>query len=158
VQKVFESYRTLWAGIFEQLGGAVFWAAEEYGNKVINEKRLDISTDDLVKVDLRELSAAISLFTDRRLIPHKTAMLKVLQTLGIENAQEIVMEFGDKMEDEYKSIYHTQPSSSAPVIRDTDGEGGGKQVGGVGQQGDEDKETKLGIRPGSEKRITRRTM
>jgi hypothetical protein len=158
VQKVFEAYRTLWAGIFNEYGRVVFWAIEEYGGQQVADKRLDVSGDPLVTMNIRDLASAMSLLVDRQLVPFQTAMLKALQTLGVENAQELVMEHGAELEARYEQMMQAIPSAAEPVRREGDGEGHGVRSGGHGQRGgQESRDTQLGTRPGSEKRTVLRT-
>jgi hypothetical protein len=158
VQKVFEAYRTLWAGIFNEYGRVVFWAIGEYGGQQVADKRLDVSGDPLVTMNIRDLASAMSLLVDRQLVPFQTAMLKALQTLGVENAQELVMEHGAELEARYEQMMQAIPSAAEPVRREGDGEGHGVRSGGHGQRGgQESRDTQLGTRPGSEKRTVLRT-
>ena len=157
-QKVFEDYRTLWHGGFGDIAAVVFWGLSTYGGSTFQDERVDVSSDDLDKTNLRELATAVSLFTDRRLIPHRTAMRKVLQALDVENAQELVMEYGDQLEAEFQQIFQTQPSDSEPVKRDSSGDGVGKRAGGQGQQGPNDKAAAVGSRPGAKTRNMNRLL
>ena len=100
----FSRYQLFWSSAFRRLAKVVLWAAEEYGSKSFETTEVEVSTDRLVELDLKDFSSSMSIlfrdtlqpYAEIGMIPTETVQRilsetwrTVLQGIGVQDANEI---------------------------------------------------------------------
>jgi hypothetical protein len=111
VMRQFSRYQAFWADVERDMARFVLSVKEEYGGVSFSTKDMDVSTDIMLDIGIREKSRALNNYYERGLLPKDVAMRIAMQSLGVKEISEIL-----KREQESGTFDAPEESEDAPEL------------------------------------------